>query len=292
MNIDLYHATDHRIPLLKDTPVIATLHDAVPFTHPEWVNPRWRRSKNWLMRKSAQWADHIICVSQAAVTEVVEHWGVSEQRVSVIHHGVDQQRFRPVAADITEAAVKRFKLPERYLLFIGTLQPRKNLPRLLEAYQNLPAELRKQYPLVIAGRLDSESRKTCQQLRQAEAEGDVHLLGYVEGDDIPLLYQRASLFILPSLHEGFGLPVLEAMASGVPVLCSALPVTREVGGDAVATFNPESVSALTASICELLYDSGYRKKLVEAGHERVKHFTWQVTAQKTAELYHRLLRAS
>ena len=287
--LDLYHATDHRIPRLKHTPVVATLHDAVPFKHPEWANPRLRRSKNWLMRQTARWADHVICDTESAVAEVVRYWGVPERKISVVHLGVDQQRFTSLDSTSLSSLRMRMQLPEQFVLFIGTLQPRKNLTALLEAHMALPEPLRKAFPLVIAGRTASGVQHTRELLLKQQAQGYVKLLGYVDDEDVPGLYQCATLFALPSLHEGFGMPVLEAFASGAPVICSGGGAMQEIAGDAACFFDPESVESLRSALHNLLADEALRQAYKAAGQNRVRQFSWQQTAKDTLAVYQAVL---
>jgi len=285
----LYHATDHRIPRLADTPVVATLHDAIPFSHPHWANQRGRKLKNWLMRRSARWADQIICISQAAVADVCHYWQVPESRVTVIHHGVDHQRFTSCRQDHLDLVRKRYGLPEQYVLFLGTRQPRKNLQRLLAAHQKLTPVMQRDFPLVVAGGGGWCESGLTAALEEAAAEGTVIMPGYIDDADVPALYQLATVFAFPSLHEGFGLPVLEAFASGVAVLCSNAGALPEVAGEAALMVEPESVDEIHQGLFELLNDDSVRHEFAARGERRVSTFTWENTAARTVEVYRKLI---
>lgn len=284
----VYHATDHRIPQFNDIPVVATLHDAIPFSHPHWANSRHRHLKNLLMRRSARWADAVVCISHAVVDDIVRYWQVPESRISVIHHGVDMRRFSACSPSVLKRVRALYNLPHSFVLFIGTLQPRKNLERLLDAHACLPITLQKATPLVIAGGIGWGGRRLKARLTQAVESATVIFTGYVADADLPALYQAATLFALPSLHEGFGLPVLEAFASKVPVLCSDRGALPEVAGGAACLVNPESTDDIRDNLKKLLVDAALRKDMIESGYRRASLFTWQETAQKTAKLYRKL----
>ncbi len=285
----VYHATDHRIPRLRNIPVVATLHDAVPFSHPHWANNRWRHLKNWMMHRSAGWADAVICISHAVVDDIVRYWNVPESRISVIHHGVNMERFTACTPPELNRVRALYCLPPSFVLFIGTLQPRKNLERLLDAHARLPVATQKTSPLVIAGRAGWGDVGLQARLAQAVERETVILTGYVADADIPALYQAATVFALPSLHEGFGLPVLEAFASRVPVLCASAGALPEVAGDAACLVNPESVDDICDGLQQLLGSSELQARMIAAGYQRARQFSWQKTAVQTAQLYHALV---
>lgn len=280
-HVDVVHATDYRIPRLRRTPVCATLFDAIPLRHPDWANPRLRRMKNFLMRKSARWADHVIAISQAMVPELVEYYGIDRQRITVTSLGVDARWFVREPASRVAAVQSRYSLKPGYLLFVGTLQPRKNIGRIVEAFGRLPAPIADGRQLVIAGKAGWRSEELVATLRAAAADGRVRWLDYVDADDMRALYQGAAAFVFPSLYEGFGLPVLEAFASGIPVVTSTTTSLPEVAGDAALLVNPTNVDALAGAIASIIDDSMLADRLRAAGLERARAYTWARCAAET-----------
>ena len=288
--VDLLHATDHLIPRLKGVPVVASLMDAIPLVHPEWVSYRFKGAKHWLWRQSAQWAEHVITISEHSRREVAQAFGLSPARISVVPLGVDERWFGMSPADAMARVRQAYGLPERYLLVLGTLQPRKNLARIIAAHQALPAPLRRQMPLVVAGRDGGGVADVVAQLRAGAGEGGaLRWLQYVPDADVKPLLQQASALVFTSLHEGFGLPVLEAFAAGVPVVCSNTTAMPEVAGAAALQVNPLQVGEITDAMRFIAGGGTEVDRMLAAGLVRAKQFSWDQTAQDTVRVYQRVL---
>ena len=288
--LDLFHATDYRI-VRMDCPVVATLHDAVPIAHPEWCKPRLRGLKNWLQVKAARRAQHVITGSHYSIRELVEHFGVDERKISVVHHGVRPEWFDAPPAEARDATLAQYGLQPGYFLFVGTLQPRKNLGRLLEAYLALPPVLRSARQLVIVGAPGWLSEELVAQVKAARQRGEnVVWLGKLTDDaQLHHLYAGAGAFIFPSLHEGFGLPLVEAFASGVPVATSNATSLPEVAQGAALEFDPLSVPEMTAAMTTLARDEATRNRCIAAGRRRALELTWDEAARRTVAVYHQVL---
>ncbi len=290
LGLDLFHVTDYRI-VKMDCPVVATLHDAVPIKYPHWCNSRLRGLKNRLQIQAAQKADHVIALSQYSVTELVECFGIDERRISVVHCGVDDGWKQQPAADAVAATLDKHGLQPGYFLFVGTLQPRKNVERILAAWQQLPESTRKSRPLVIVGRAGWQCDNLLAQMRAAQQNGQaVHWLNQVGSfTELRHLYAAAGVFVFPSLYEGFGIPVAEAFAAGVPVVTSTATSLPEVSQGAALEVDAENVSQITDAMQQLAQDAQLRARCIAAGTARLPDLSWQKTAQQTAAVYRAVL---
>ncbi|HIE78950.1 MAG TPA: glycosyltransferase family 1 protein, partial [Candidatus Thioglobus sp.] len=251
--LDLVHSTDHLIPKLRKIPVVATLMDAIPLSHPEWVTYKYRALKNALWRKSSHWAEHIITISEYSKSEIVTHFGVSEKKITVIPLAVDQRWFSVVSAQVRDEVSKRLQLPKSYYLFVGTLQPRKNIRRVIEAHQSLPCAIRAENPLIIVGREGWDS-DVVDGLKARSYGDNIRWLQYINISDLYVVVSLATGLVFPSLHEGFGLPVLEAMAAGTPVVTSNNTSLPEVAGDAALLIDPLDVTAISDAMLQIVED--------------------------------------
>ena len=285
--IDLYHATDYMVPRLPRTPLVATIHDAIPIAHPEWANPRLRRIKNWLLRSCASCADLVIAVSEAAVPELVEHYRIPPARIRVVPLGVDARWFvRPDDALIRQTLASRALAPG-YFLHVGTLQPRKNLDALVSAYEQLPPTVRSQRQLVLVGKYGWGAHALQARLEALRARGRIVWLDYVGRDELQALYWSAGVFVFPSLAEGFGLPLLEALAVGLPAIASDLPVLREVAQYHAEFVSPRRVDALADAMARA-HEASDDMIASAARREHAQRFDWKTVAARTIEVYREL----
>ncbi len=289
--LDLFHSPDFVLPpVLGRIPTLLTVHDLSFVHYPETFTPALVRYLNAVVPASVHRATHVLADSRATRDDLVSLWSVPDDKITVLYSGVGPQ-FRPVEGEGPIRAVRaRYQLgDDPYLLCVGTLQPRKNLPLLIRAFAALAAQW--PYRLVIAG---ARGWKTDETLNQATALGvvdRVQFLGFVPDADLPALYAGATLFLFPSHNEGFGLPILEAMACGVPVLAANASSLPEVAGEAAVLLPPADERAWTEAMHRLLLDGPRRTRLVAAGFRQARAFTWHRAARELAAVYRRLLPA-
>ena len=280
---ELFHATEHLLLPLRRVPTVLTIHDLI-FRHLPQHHKRLNRwYLNWTLPLYCRRATRIIAVSEQTRREVVAAYHIQPERIRVIPEA-PAEGFGPAPSARVQAARARYHLPERYLLTVGTLEPRKNLVRLLEAWQPLYAAGAAP-PLVIAGKPGWLNEAFMAALEHSPQRAGVVLTGYVPDGDLPALYGGAEVFVFPSLYEGFGLPPLEAMACGVPVACSNASSLPEVVGDAALLFDPLDVSAMRAALERLSADGNLRAELARCGLERSRQFSWAETARQTLAVY-------
>ncbi len=292
--IHILHSPYWSSPLFSAWPTVVTIHDVIQFVLPEYAWRKISRLYFGLVSRSARRAQAIITVSECSRRDIVKILGIPPERIQVIGNAVDAS-FHPVRDAWLLASVReRYGIGPRFILYFGGFDLRKNLPRLIEAYARLPQETRKSYPLVIAGRyqhlghpLYPDPRQTVQWLG---LEGQVLFTGQIREQDKAPLYSAATVFTFPSLYEGFGIPVLEAMACGTPVLTSNLSALPEVAGDAGLLVDPYSVEAIAEGLAALLDDRERREELARRGLERARLFTWRQVAEQTLRVYRQLER--
>lgn len=287
--VDLFHATDHFTPKLTDIPVVATLMDAIPLSHPQWASQRARKLKNWLWKSSGHWADHVITISDFSKSEIARWFGISENKISVTSLGVDARYFERVANANIEHCMHAMKLPERFFLFVGTFQPRKNIDRIIDAHEALPRSLRKAVPLLIVGHSGWGSDPVVARLEAYGDNGEVRWLRNVGDLAKRVMMQRATALVFPSLLEGFGLPVLEGFASQTPVITSNTSSLPEVAGDAAWLLDPTDVNAIAEAMHTLAREEAVGRALVARGLERAQTFTWDACARQTEAVYAQVL---
>ncbi len=265
---------------LKDKKkLVVTVHDLSFAVIPEYYDLK-RRLWHWSLcyKKLLRRADKIIAVSEYTKQDVVRELGVPEERVEVIYQGVDHTRFHSgLNVDKLRAVRNKYNLPGEFILYMGTLEPRKNLVGLIQAFENMSTKIH----LVIAGKPGWKFRSIFDAAKRSLKKNNIHFLGFVEESDKPYMLKLARVFAFPSLYEGFGLPVLEAMAVGTPVVTSSVTSLPEVVGDAGLLVNPYNIEEITFALDQLLTDEGLRLRLTEKGLLRAKQFSWEKTAEQT-----------
>jgi glycosyltransferase involved in cell wall biosynthesis len=284
--VDVFHATFTPPPVFTK-PLAFTMHCFSNFAHPEFY-PRlvaWRL--NGLMRIALRRAACVLCVSQSVRTAIVDAFAVSEARTAVAYNGVGSH-FVPTEPERARAVVAaRFGMDFPYLLFVGKLQARKNVVRLIRAYAAYRQETRSDAKLLLAGKRTATAEGIDDVIAELGLREDVIEAGYFQPADLPVLYSAARMFVFPSLWEGFGIPVVEAMACGTPVVTSNVTSLPEIAGDAAVLVNPESVESITDGMVRAEVPS-LRQQLIASGLKRSQAFTWPNCARATLDAYARL----
>jgi glycosyltransferase involved in cell wall biosynthesis len=271
-------------------PAVVSCHDLSFIRYPEH-HPRERvRHLERHLPRSLEQAARILTDSLFVRDEVIQRYGVHPDRIAAVPLGVSEA-FRPHSVEECRPALDRHGLAhDRYLLAVTTVEPRKNLGRLLEAYSHLPAALRRRFPLVVAGAKGWSTTALESQMSRLQQAGEMKRLGYVAEEDLPALYAGCAAFAYPSLYEGFGLPPLEAMACGAPVVASGTSSIPEVVGNAGILVDPEDVDAMTEGLRRALEDEALRRELRAKGPERAALFTWDRCVERTIEVYRQVLK--
>ena len=285
----LCHFTNALAPLWQPAPYVLTIHDASLFVYGRY-HPRARHlTMRLTLPLIARRAEAIITVSEHSRSDLIRVLSLEPEKI----HGVYEaaaDKFRPVDDERALDALRRkYKLPTNFVLYVGTLEPRKNLLRLVRALKQVREE-GLDYHLVLAGPMGWMMETFEREVQQTGLENAVHYVGYVPSEDLPALFSLATVFAFPSLYEGFGLPPMEAMACGTPVLTSNRSSLAEICGDAAYLVDPQSEEAIAAGLSTLLRDEELRRALRARGFERVTHFSWQRAARETSAVYERVVR--
>jgi len=287
---DVVHFPNFNVPLVDRTPTVLTLCDLIYYIYPQacpsWIGHQYAR---FMTRMAARKARRIITISEYSKRDLILHLGCPQEKITVVYPAIDSAVFHPQDTASVEAAKRRFGIRRPYLFYTGNHEARKNLKRLMDAYRNLPN--RKNFHLVLGGRIDHRRQEFYDSFSELVANGDVILCGEIPESDLPSLYTGADLFVFPSTYEGFGLPPLEAMAAGVPVVCSTATSLPEAVGDAAVLIDPDSTEELVAAITRVLDSKLLASELREKGLERVRQFSWDTAARQIMHVYEQAVAA-
>lgn len=281
LSLDLLHSPYYIKPYWLSCPSVVTIYDLIPMIYPQHLPYRWTA---WIFRAAASLAvrraSHVIAISESTKADLVHLFGTSPEKITVTYLAADE-RFHPLERKDCERVLQRYGLPRGYILYLGINKPHKNLVFLLEVFSELDTEVK----LVLAGKEDPRYPEARQEAERLNLGESVVFLGEVADNDLPMLYNGAELFVFPSLHEGFGLPVLEAIACGTPVVCSNTSSLPEIVADAALTLDPLDREAWVAALMEVLEKEALRAEMREKGLKRAAAFSWEETARRTWEVY-------
>lgn len=282
---DIYHGLNYHVPRLN-FPSILNIYDLSYILFPQCFTKKRLGDIRRKVSSSVRRAEVIITGSEAAKADIVNSLKVAEEKIEVIPFGLERA-FKPVDAEKVAAIREKYRLPDRFILFVGTIEPRKNIIGLLDAYNRLG----KSDPgLVIVGRRGWLFQEIFKEVERLNLADKVIFPGHIPESDLPLVYNAASVFVYPSLYEGFGFPPLEAMACGVPVITSNTSSLPGIVGDAGILVNPEKTDEIVQAIKDVLEDDSRRQVMVKKGFERAKAFSWEKCARETIKLYKKVSR--
>jgi glycosyltransferase involved in cell wall biosynthesis len=287
--VELYHATDHLVPRFTKLPVVATIMDTIPVSEPQWANPRLRGLKNLVWRRAVSWADHVITISSWSADCIAREFKIPSRRISVVPLGVDERYAQPIPHEVEAAVRSKFKIQRPFFLCLGTITPRKNLEMVVRAMESSNNTILKGADVLIAGRHGWGCQALMTALSDAQDDAPIRWLGSVTDLEKRVLLRSAIALVFPSLSEGFGLPIVEAFASGLPVICANQGASLEVAGDAAALVDPLDASELAAAMRELFSDQACALALRAKGFDRVQRYTWRRCADRTLEVYRHTL---
>jgi alpha-1,3-rhamnosyl/mannosyltransferase len=284
----LVHGPNYFLPLLAETGII-TIHDLSVFRYPDLHPAKRVRDFEASLRQSIDKAHQLITDSETIRSEVIKFAGLAPERVTAVALGISDE-FRPVALEERAPVLRRHGLPlTGYGLSISTLEPRKRIDRLLAAWRELPGATRDRFPLVIAGASGWNNEELHAQIDAAAAEGWVLPLGFVDETDLPAIYSGAVLFAYPSVYEGFGLPPLEAMASGVPTIVTDGSCLPEVTKGAAMVADPDDVKQFSQTLLRGIEDNSWRSEAVSAGIKVAAGYTWKRCVDETVAVYQQVI---
>lgn len=284
LGCEVYHGFDFVAPPERLCKSVVTIHDLVAFDHPELMPVPAARWCSYWTRVSLSRASRAIVPSAFVRDTVAAYFPQYLHKVRVIHHGVDSRQFVRKGDGAISEFLRRAKLPKRYILYVGAMNKRKNPAALVGTYAKMKKAGAIDAALVLVGGM-KEDNPILRIIENSGVKDSIINYGYAPQADLPLLYNGASAFVFPSLHEGFGLPVLEAMACGVPVIASAVSSLPEVVGEAGMLYDPNDEEDLSEALQIVLTDTARADDLRARGFERVKQFTWEATARKTLDVY-------
>lgn len=290
----LWHAPHYNIPLWKgQTKLIVTIHDIIHWLfRKQFLTPLQSAYASWMLKRAVTYADQIIAVSHHTKKDLTEHFHVSEQKITVIHEGVNESYRELSPGELQDAFEKirnKYKIPQDFFLYVGLIKPHKNVLMLIRRFRELKEQRKIRASLILIGRKDKKYPIGYEDLTTLRSMGDIFYLPVIDPYELKIFYNQALALVHPSLYEGFGLTLLEAMSSGTPVLTTNASSIPEVVGDAALRVDATDEDAMIDALIRLDQDPELRELLRQKGLERVKIFSWKETARKTFEVYEKAL---
>lgn len=288
-NATLYHSPYYLMPYRPGVPTILTVYDLIPQRYPAYVSAKARLLTHLTTKLALRTADHIIAISEATRQDFITAYHVNADRITAVPLA-PAPTFQPQSPASVQTIKQTYNLPNRYILYLGINKPHKNLANLIRAWKSVTQQVPNPPILVIAGAWDKRYPETKQLAAELDLTDAITFLGPVPDEDLPSLYAGADLFVFPSLYEGFGLPIIEAMACGTAVACANASSLPEVGGNAAVYFDPHDTNDMVQTIINLLQNEGERNGRQQLSLQQAAQFTWTKTAQATLNLYRQIIQ--
>ncbi len=287
-DLDIIHSPENAslFVKLKDQKKIITTYDLIPKFYPDTIDHITLFRFKYLFPRTLKTADKIIAISNSTKKDLIDYFNIPEGKIKVILLAADE-KFKPLNKDETEEIKRRYNLNFPFILYVGNLAKHKNIPALIKAFYKITKK-GISHKLVITGKRGCKYKEIFETIDKLNLQDDVMFTGYVSDEDLPALYNAAELFVYPSLYEGFGLPPLEAMACGTPVITSNTSSLPEVVGDAGIMVDPHDVDELADTMYDVLTNDGLKEDLIKKGLERAKMFSWEKCALETLKVYKEL----
>lgn len=288
-HFDLSHSMAYVSPLLSLTPDVVTVYDLSFVLFPGYFRPLNRIYLKWGTRLSTRRAKRVIAISESTKADLVRLFALPSGKIDVVPPGVQPSFFPNGDGNSLERFKRTKKLPDHFILFVGTLEPRKGLTTLIRAFANAKSRHHLPHKLVLVGGHGWKEDEIARAIEANRVDQDVILAGYAPAEELPYWYRAADAFVYPSQYEGFGMPLLEAMASGTPVITGNVSSLPEAVGNAGLLVDPNDARELEEALARIVTDNGLRDELIFKGRERARSFTWARTAEATANVYRRAL---
>ena len=286
---EVFFSPDGFIPLGMGIPKVSMVHDVAFLRYPQYLQPRIRAFYQKWMPRYLAYTDHIITVSEFSKRELIAGYQVPEDKISVVYNGVTDA-YKPLNTESKEAARNRFAGGHPYFVYLGAIHPRKNILTLVRAFEQFKSQSQNDFHLVIAGRASWHTEDVFQAIDKSPFKSSIHLPGYIPTVDAIHLVGGAEAMIYPSVYEGFGLPLVEAMASGVPVICSNVSSLPEVAAHAALLFDPNDIEQLAHQMKRISSEDTLRRELIKSGDVRTRDFSWDKAARQIYEILGKFAR--
>lgn len=291
--VELTHFFNFIVPPNIKGKVINTIHDLTFMLYPDTMDKRNLKRITQDIQYSIERSSKIVTVSQSTQRDLINKLHIPEAKIEVIYPGVDAKKFAIKGDDATKRRIRtKYKLPLKYVLYMGTLEPRKNLESVIESfvlYKEKFSEKAQDIKLVIAGKKGWLYESIFERIKQLNIEEEVIFTDYIDENDKVFIYQLAEVFVFPSLYEGFGIPVLESMAAGTPVITSNVSSLPEVAGEAAVLVEPKDIQGIATGMNRIIYDKVYAEQLIQKGYQQVEKFSWEASAKKLYDLYQKIM---